>query len=101
MVLAIDIFSNATKKICIFFSLTFIFLPRSYIKGWLPRQHQSVLSVDDKALVKHLYPLAHETHEWADPLSSPVPVQGDEEDEEDSEEEDSDEEEGEKVQGVP
>ena len=56
-----------------------------------------MLSVDDKALVKSLYPLAHETHEWADPLSSPV--MDEEEEEEESEEEETDEEEGESNTG--
>ena len=61
------------------------------MKGWLPRQHQSVLSVDDKTLVNSLYPPPHETHEWSDPLASPEPI---DDEEEESEEEEEEEEEG-------
>jgi len=65
---------------------------RPYVKGWLPRQHQSVLSVDDKTLINALYPPPHATHQWADPLASPEPLE-EEEDEEETEEETEDEEE--------
>nr|BDF92383.1 comb plate cilium protein CTENO189 [Bolinopsis mikado] len=60
---------------------------RPYVKGWLPRQHQSVLSVDDKTLIKALYPPPHATHQWADPLATPEPLDEDEEDEEESDDE--------------
>ncbi|XP_063675709.1 uncharacterized protein LOC134812281 isoform X14 [Bolinopsis microptera] len=63
---------------------------RPYVKGWLPRQHQSVLSVDDKTLVKALYPPPHATHQWGDPLATPDILEEDDEDEEESEDEEDD-----------
>ena len=68
-----------------------IFYSRSYIKGWLPRQHQSILSVDDKALVNALYPPPGDTHKWSDPLASPEPVELEESEDESEEEEDDSE----------
>ena len=70
---------------------TFIYLfLRPYVKGWLPRQHQSVLSVDDKTLVKALYPPPHATHQWADPLATPDLLEEDDEDDEESEDDEDD-----------
>ena len=63
---------------------------RPYVKGWLPRQHQSVLSVDDKKLINVLYPPPHATHQWADPLATPEPLEEDEEDEDEESEEEED-----------
>ena len=46
-----------------------------------------MLSVDDKTLIKALYPPPHATHQWADPLATPEPLDEDEEDEEESDDE--------------